>query len=121
MGLNFRVGNRCSEAQWSYSGFREFRNKIAKVAGINLEDMLGFHGCKGWSSVEDDIALLLNHSDCDGILTPEQCKKINPRLSELLNKLPEDSHWIDHDKRCGKILAEDMKECVEKNIDLVFS
>src|ERR1035437_2528551 len=120
MGLDFRIGKRSSEAQWSYSGFNTFRSKIATIVGIDLKDMDGFGGCKEWNSVKDDIALFLNHSDCEGSLTPKQCKKVYPRLSELVEQFPEESIWLDHDKRCGKILVKDMKECVEKNINLEF-
>jgi hypothetical protein len=42
MGLDF---SHC-DAHWSYSGFNEFRVKLAEAAGIVLGDMEGFHHFK---------------------------------------------------------------------------
>ena len=45
-----------------------------------------------WDTIKDDLKYLLNHSDCDGHITPLRCKKIADRLSSLLEgkKIPED-------------------------------
>ena len=124
MGLNFRIGNRSSEAEWSYSGFNEFRRKIASLIKIDLDEMIGFGGNKDWNTrniiINDDIILFLIHSDCDGDLSTDQCKKIYPRLLELINMLP-DTFMDNYDKKMGKILAEDMKYCAENNKKLIFS
>lgn len=117
MGLYFTIGNRSSAAHWSYGGFHAFRVKISALAGINLNDMQGFDGNKKWSDLKDDIVPFLNHSDCDGSLSPQECKKIYPRLAELLNNMPED----DYDRKNGNILVENMKECVKRRVKLIFT
>lgn len=109
MGLDFSH----TEAHWGYIGFNFFRTKLAAEAGIALHCMDGFaadmlgrtyakvrisgedeNGNMGpigfqpvikWSAVNDDIVPLLNHSDCDGELSPEECLKVAPRLRELVS------------------------------------
>jgi hypothetical protein len=76
-------------AQWSYSGFKHFRTELAKEAGITLSEMNGFGGARSWSKAHDDIVPLLNHSDCDGELSPEDCARVAPRLRQLVASWPD--------------------------------
>ena len=99
MGVNF---THC-DAGWSYSGFHRFRQRLAEAVGINdLDDMAGFrplfydqqnpteHPNLSWQPYEDDpIRILLNHSDCDGELTPDECRAVWPRLREMVKDWPE--------------------------------
>lgn len=88
---------------WSgpYSSFMEWRIWLAKKIGINLLDMEGFsdrdytnpnrkRGTVKWETVEDDLKYLLNHSDCDGHLTPAQCNKIAVRLKAIISEMDGD-------------------------------
>jgi hypothetical protein len=99
MGLDICTADRYTEdfedirnlntptAQWSYSGFHRFRQLLAAEDGIDLEFMVGFHRDSGpgrsWDSVTTTLTPLLNHSDCDGELTPADCTAILPRLKEI--------------------------------------
>ena len=112
MGLDF-VG---SEASWSYSSFGNFRRRLAKEIGIDLDNMVGFGGKIKWNNIKDPIKDLLNHSDCDGHLTPTQCKKIAPRLIELVSKWED----IDFDKEAALLLAKGMTECAKAKKNLEF-
>ncbi|MNS40516.1 hypothetical protein D3C72_728320 [compost metagenome] len=69
-----------------------------------------------WSAVKDDIVPLLNHSDCDGELTPDECRKVGPRLIELVSQWDDD----DRDKINALLLYEGMKEAAERNESLEF-
>ena len=116
MGLDF-VG---SDAHWSYSGFMKFRRRLASEIGINLDEMQGFievyeNGISR-STIDDDIVPLLNHSDCDGELSAEECETIEPRLRELI------AEWDDkeYDKINGILLADGMDRCVSQNVPLRF-
>lgn len=112
MGLNFRNSN----AQWSYGGFNRFRERLAAEIGINLREMEGFvDGGLSWKKIKDPIAPFLNHSDCDGDLSPEQCATVAPRLRELV-----DGWDDDHDKRNALELAKDMKIHAAASKPLVF-
>lgn len=117
MGLNFKN----STAQWSYSGFNYFRKRLAKEIGINLYDMEGFgDGCHSWENVKDDIVPLLNHSDCEGELSPEDCKSVAPRLRELVSNWDNRIWEYEHDTQNARILADDMEKFGEKGIPLEF-
>jgi hypothetical protein len=69
-----------------------------------------------WANVHDDIVPLLNHSDCDGELSPEECLKIAPRLRELVSAWDDD----DRDKENALWLAEGMELAASRNEPLEF-
>lgn len=77
---------------------------------------IGYQPVISWDNVKDDIVPLLNHSDCEGVLTPEECKKVAPRLKQLIE------NWSDNDR--DKInaleLARGMEVAAAKNEDLKF-
>lgn len=117
MGLGF---SHC-DAGWAYSGFMRFRIKLAKEIGIELDKMKGFVGFDGkhgktWDGLTDPIIPLLNHSDCDGDLSPEECKAIAPRLRELVAKWPD----TDFDKLSAIELAEGMEVAAAADEPLEF-
>ena len=145
MGIDF---SHC-EAHWSYSGFMNFRTKLATQAGIALNCMSGFASGPTskpfealtifgeseesgtvpgfdkyvgrqevipWENIKDDIKLLLDHSDCDGGLTPGECTKVAPRLRELVSSWTED----DYDKRHALRLAEGMEEAISEDVIFEF-
>lgn len=115
MGIEF---SHC-EARWGYGAFNNFRTKLAKEIGIDLDRMEGFvsDGCGlSWDKIMDPIKDLLDHSDCDGDLTPKQCRTIAPRLKELV------VDWSDEDpdKRKALLLAEGMAWAAEQNEKFLF-
>jgi hypothetical protein len=107
MGIDF---TRCN-AHWGYGGFHRFRVRLASEIGINLDEMAGFliNG-NPWDVIKDPIKDLLDHSDCDGYLTPRQCRKIYPRLLELVKNWDDD----DYDKQQAIELANGMKKAAFK-------
>lgn len=161
MGLGLYVGGD-QVAQWSYSGFNAFRRRLAKEIGINLDEMPGFSpdfkdileekgweayrnakiaamsNSKGkWEDVVDDIVPLLRHSDCEGIIPPEICATVGPRLAELIKDWPEtvtfetDPFWqekgyskemtlADHDTQQARSLVEGMRRAALEGLPLDF-
>ena len=118
MGLDFSH----TDAHWAYSGFMRFRTRIAATLGINLESMEGFardlrpnQSPVPWDTVDDDIKILLYHSDCDGDLSPDECRKIAPRLREIVSPWPDD-----HDKQQALLLADGMDRAAKKKEALRF-
>jgi hypothetical protein len=94
-----------------------------KVCGHNedvglpgYDDYISLQKVIPWDKVNDDIVPLLNHSDCEGILTPEECRKVAPRLRELVAGWTSD----DHDKRKALLLAKGMEEAAELNENFEF-
>ena len=128
MGLDFTHCNAC----WAYGGFNDFRRRLAIQIGINLNEMEGFrpfavvHGKiididrnwvgKPWKNIKDPIKYLLNHSDCDGHLTPLQCKKVAPRLRELVREWDD----ADYDKQMAWELIKGMQKAAKANQKLEF-
>lgn len=113
MGLDFSHG----DAHWSYRGFNRFRERLATIIGFNLREMDGFtYNGLSWGLIDDPVKDLLNHSDCDGELTPEQCSIIVPRLKELISNWNED----DWDRQGANDLIEGMQEAIANNENLEF-
>lgn len=73
-----------------YSSFNDFRRAVAKVLGFDLDSMVGFGGLQSWDDLPADaLHPLLNHSDCEGQLTPQECAGIMKRLREIAPDLGE--------------------------------
>lgn len=85
MGIAF---SHCT-ASWSYGGFNRFREALAEEIGLDLNEMEGFGGTRPWKEIDDPIVALLNHTDTEGELTPEECERIWPRLRGLVLEWPE--------------------------------
>lgn len=120
MGLDFSHG----DAHWPYGGFMRFRNALAAYEGIHLTDMEGFHRyrepdhpMRSWDTVTTPLKPLLDHSDCDGELTPEECRQVAPRLREVIDAIwPQDGH----ERQAGLRLAEAMDAAAAAGEPLEF-
>lgn len=80
-----------------YSSFNEFRHALAKCIGIDLEEYIGYgnlSATKDLASIEHGIMPLLNHSDCDGDLTPDEAKMIADGLQDILDRIGEESSYV---------------------------
>ncbi len=67
---------------------------------------------KRWNEIcDDDLDIFLNHSDCDGKFTPQECKKIYDAMKDLNVEMeghnygdmkPYSMHqrWLDMFKHC---------------------
>ena len=111
MGVNFSYCN----AHWTYNLFHEFRVKLAHEVGIDLNQMEGFGGDRSFSNYKDAIIPLLEHSDCEGELTVEDCARIAPRLRQLV------CSWNgDPDQIQARMLAEGMEHAANLNRPFYF-
>ena len=84
MGLDLVVEGTAHHARWSYSGFNRFRKRLAEQLGFSLDQMVGFGGDVPWNTVSDPIVPLLDHSDCEGELSPLEAASVAPRLREMV-------------------------------------
>lgn len=101
----------------SYSGFHEFRCALARVIGIDLERMVGFQrpsrdpepDAFTWEGLPPDpLHVLLNHSDCDGVIGREHQLPLAARLEEVAEKIEDAQGYHDpgyHRKRALKFAA----------------
>jgi hypothetical protein len=124
MGLDFRTeGIPYAEdldfeerAHWSYSGFDRFRRRLARSCGFTeeLETL--------WQEQPDDFRMhilwqLLNHSDCDGTLSPIACSVLTRELAlAVWGWEPAD----DYDRINAIKLAYHMGECARQGKRLEF-
>jgi len=116
MGLDFSL----ADAHWSYSGFNEFRHRVAKSIHIDLDEMDGFGGSTPWKKVRNPLKYLLNHSDCDGKLTPHQCKLIAPELKRVIKSWNDADEGIEYHIENGLGLVAGMEQCADRKEALVF-
>jgi len=116
MGLGFAN----ADAHWSYGGFNLFRTALAAREGIELDRMHGFtrdDDAISWDTVHTALKPFLNHSDCDGEMTPEECAQVAPRLRDLVRSI-----WRpgDYDYEHGMCLVEGMERAAANGEPLIF-
>lgn len=112
MGVGFSHGN----AQWTYSGFSEFRRRLARAHGIDLSVMLGWCGEAPWTIVDSPLVPLLVASDDRGSVAASDCEACAAAIEEIVATWNE---WYDfHDRSNGERLAAGMRECARLGISL---
>ena len=111
MGLDF---SHC-HAHWAYGGFNRFRTKLMNEIGFECDHENWPEGLRDLAVKKDGLYPLLNHSDCDGELTPKELKQVIPRLKEIISKWPEE----DRDRREALDLIEGMEFAIEENKSLI--
>lgn len=118
------MGVRIGKAQWSYTGFNAFRARLAREEGLDLHLMHGFGGDMPWDETVTPLRPLLDHSDCDGDLSPEECAQIAPRLTEICQSWENvefgDDPQLYYDRSNGLLLAEEMRRAVTAGERLEF-
>lgn len=103
------MGLDCSHGAWrgAYSAFTRWRNTIAQAAGYSVAKVQYEDGYSApavmidWGHIteaqlhgeweetpSDPLLVLIAHSDCDGVIKPEQAEPLAARLEELVDNLP---------------------------------
>lgn len=103
----------------TYSSFNKFRTEMAKLIGMDLQKMEGFGGNIPFNQFKDDLTILLDHSDCDGEISPEDRKKLSIRLDELIAGMPHDSTPFSNIE-LAKQFSAGCKLAAEKNEPILF-
>jgi hypothetical protein len=102
------MGLDTSHDAWhgAYSAFTRWRNTVAAAAGYAVWDVMYEDGYQSptvmidWGHIternlqghwdetpSDPLIVLIAHSDCDGVIRPEQAKPLADRLEGLLARL----------------------------------
>lgn len=118
MSISFHPG----DATWHYSGFEQFRRRLAAIEGIDFARMEG-EGCPNtddmgsvWEDVDSDLAPLLGIDiDRSGFLDRWDCKQVSRRLREIITDWPND-----HDKRQAEKMIAGMEHVVQYECALVY-
>ena len=115
-----------------YSAFNEFRHRIGRslgLKGVYSMTPTDMYITKRYMEIEDTHPLypLIDHSDCDGALEPEDCGQIGAYLKESLvpewkKELEEggSNDELDYDIKQGERLADLMLKCYENGDTLLF-
>jgi hypothetical protein len=132
----------------AYSAFTRWRNTIAVLAGYDLmnptpqEIAAGVMASREYPMIEwsgvveenfagewhrtppDPLIVLIAHSDCDGVIHPEQAGPLAKRLEELMPKLREMGdapghigNWADK----TEAFIDGLREAAALDEDVVFS
>lgn len=80
------MGLDTSHGCWNggYGRFNSFRRNIAESIGFNLREMEGFGGSISFETMDHPVKPLLDHSDCDGELTPIECSSVANGINLIL-------------------------------------
>lgn len=77
----------------SYSGYNNWRNDLARLAGYPLEQYKGYfdivsesHCVACWNGAKGPFSELINFSDCDGIIGTEVAKKLAKDFADFQEK-----------------------------------
>lgn len=121
MGLDFSHGN----AHWSYSGFMAFRERLMqRTFNTPLDNYMdGFSGDHPWTEMHQAHPLypLLEHSDCDGELSPNECIDVARALIMAVRRWSDDINTDEgYDRHQALKLAAGMLMAAAENKPLEF-
>jgi hypothetical protein len=94
MGLDISSQNH--EAYWTYDDFHRFRSTLAKHMALRDYATVDTWPEEYWAKLAGHpLYPLLRHSDCDGVLTPQECRAMAGPLFHMITRIwqPEDYHW----------------------------
>lgn len=125
MGIDFRVAGlelpREICPSWAYSGFMAFRDRVLQYFGTSADELYRRpenaisttdpQPTEGpWTRVPADLFPFINHSDCDGVLTPDECRRVSAWLWRVVDSWP-DTIETQYDRQMGLRLVSLMLIC----------
>jgi hypothetical protein len=119
MGLDFRgIGVEFeNSAHWSYSGFMDFRKRLARTINIpDLEKWWAEGSPRVHSTCHNPLLGLLNHSDCNGEIPADRCEAMGLVLLDTISDWP----GILYDTKMAKRLAHHLIKCGKAGVPLRF-
>jgi hypothetical protein len=131
MGLDLRVDEYPKEElSIGYIGFGILRRVIASSYNKEFGELydvtyqlfgnqLTLDQLNRWNEIcDDDLDILLNHSDCDGILKYHECRKVIRALDRIAFNYPDD--WRQDWKEKYFILKDMIRYCAKNRKRLYF-
>lgn len=118
-----------------YIGFGSYRQNLAKSynsefgeiyekwykSGIFLNDKLTEFECNRWNEIcDDDLDILLTHSDCDGTMSVSECRKVYKALKKIDFKPDVNSEWKERLLRYHESVLDILLHCIKNRVILRF-
>lgn len=122
MGVSFSPGG----AQWDYVSYSMFRQRLASLDGIDLNQMRGFSTDaipRDWEDYPTPLEPLLNSSDVHGFISSESCRRMLPRLrviAEQWSGAPNPNDNESFDLQALRSLIEGMEHCADHGCALQY-
>jgi len=75
-----------------------------------------------WNAIcNDDLDIFLNHSDCDGKFTPQECKKIYEAMKELKVDMKGHNYGVMKTYDMHEQWLYMFKHCYQRRVNMYFS
>lgn len=116
-----------------YLTYGTFLCELIKTAyGENCYDMFRYHmihgdpfteeECKYWNEhCNDDLDILIFHSDCDGKFTPQECKKIYNAIKDLHMDMLGHNYGVMKPYNMLEHWKAIFKHCATRRVNLYYS
>jgi hypothetical protein len=136
MGLDVYAKGLTSETGFScgYITFGVYRMKVACAYNEEFGRLyeksyknLFFKGytedeIKRWNEIcNDDLDIFLNHSDCDGKFTPQECKKIYNAMKDLKVEMSGHNYGVMKQYNMHEHWLNMFKHCYQRRVNMYFS
>ena len=121
-GFSIRPSEGTVPANWGggggtnlpYGAFSSLAEHLLGFMGIPEGVMVGYGGDKPWSDADEPLAPLMRMDDFQWDFSPEECRRMAPRLRELV------AQGDEYDILTGTGLADDMDYCAARGLTLEF-
>lgn len=131
MGLDISVKGleRKDTYHGGYITFNLYREKVANAYNKRLgelyektfKDELQSEDVKEWNQLcNDDLDIFLWHSDCDGKLTPEECKKIYDVMKDLKVEMQGQNYIEMNFYDMHQLWLNMLKHCYKHRVNMYF-
>ena len=135
MGLDVDAKGLTYETNFScgYITFGVYRQKVAEAYNKEFGEIYkksynpSFSGytdeeIKRWNEIcDDDLDIFLNHSDCDGKFTPQECKKIYNAMKDLKVEMQGHNYGVMKPYNMHEHWLNIFKHCYKRRVNLYFS
>lgn len=131
MGLDISVKGleRKDTYHCGYIKFNLYRKKVASAYNERLgelykktfKDELQPEEIKEWNNLcNDDLDIFLWHSDCDGKLTPKECKKIYDAMKDLKVEMQGHNYIEMNYYDMHQLWLNMLKHCYKHRVNMYF-
>lgn len=131
MGLDISVKGleRKDTYHCGYIKFNLYRKKVASAYNERLgelyektfKDELQPEEIKEWNNLcNDDLDIFLWHSDCDGKLTPKECKKIYDAMKDLKVEMQGHNYIEMNCYDMHQLWLNMLKHCYKHRVNMYF-